>query len=163
MSYKSYISAATASLLTAALMLVSATGAMAGEEKSYVGPTIGLGGGTVFGVTSKFPIADSISARPFIQFGSQSFTGGSASLALYGASATYDFKLPGSGFVPYAGIGILAATVSVSGSGYTGSASGTGVYFDLGTDYAVSDSIVLNASYRSNIGGYFSVGAGYQF
>jgi opacity protein-like surface antigen len=163
MSYKSYISAASASLLAAALMLVSATGAMAGEEKSYVGPTIGLGGGTVFGVTSKFPVADSISARPFIQFGSQSFIGGSASLALYGASATYDFKLPGSGFVPYAGIGILAATVSVSGSGYTGSASGTGLYFDLGTDYAVSDSIVLNASYRSNIGGYFSIGAGYQF
>jgi opacity protein-like surface antigen len=163
MSYKSYISAATASLLTAALMLISATGAMAGEDKNYVGPTIGFpGGGTLFGVTSKFGVADNISARPFAQFASLSYTGGSGSLAVYGASATYDFKVPKSGFTPYAGIGIAGATVSVSGAGYSGSGSASGLYFEGGADYTVSDSIVLNANYKTNIG-YFSIGAGYQF
>jgi opacity protein-like surface antigen len=164
MSYKSFISVAAASFSTAALMAVSATGAMAGEEtKNYVGPTIGFpNGGTLFGVTSKFGIADNISARPFVQFASLSYTGGSGSLTVYGASATYDFNIPKSGFTPYAGIGIVGATVSVSGAGYSGSGSGSGLYFEGGADYTVSDSIVLNANYRSNIG-YLSIGAGYQF
>jgi opacity protein-like surface antigen len=154
MSCKSYISAATASLLTAVLVAISATGAIAGEEKSYVGPIISPGfGATLFGVAAKFPVAENISARPFFQFASQ----GGASLSYYGASATYDFKIPNSEFKPYAGIGL--AGISVSAGGF-GGASAAGIYFDLGTDYAISDSIVLNAAYR---GGLFSIGAGYQF
>ena len=153
MSYKSYISAATASLMTAVLVAISATGAMAGGEKSYVGPIISPGfGATLFGVAAKFPVADNISARPFFQFASQ----GGASLSYYGASATYDFKIPNSEFKPYVGLGY--AGVSVSAGGFGGAASG--LIFDIGTDYAISDSIVLNAAYR---GGLFSVGAGYQF
>jgi opacity protein-like surface antigen len=154
MSYKSYISAATTSLLTAAFMAISAAGAIAGEEKSYVGPIVSPGfGATLFGVAAKFPVAENISARPFFQFASQ----GGANLSYYGASATYDFKIPNSEFKPYAGLGF--AGISVSAGGF-GGASVSGLYFDLGTDYAISDSIVLNAAYR---GGLFSVGAGYQF
>jgi opacity protein-like surface antigen len=155
MSYKSYISAATASLFAAAFMLVSATGAMAGEEKSYVGPTLSPGFGvTLFGVAAKFPVAENISARPFFQFGSLS----GVNLSLYGASATYDFKIPNSEFKPYAGLGLVGASVSAAGSSFSSAASG--LYLELGTDYAVSDSIVLNAAYR---GGLLSIGAGYQF
>jgi opacity protein-like surface antigen len=153
MSYKSCISAITVSMLAAALTAISATGAMAGEEKSYVGPIISPGfGATLFGVAAKFPVAENISARPFFQFASQ----GGASLSYYGASATYDFKIPNSEFKPYAGLGF--AGVSLSGGGFAGAASG--LIFDIGTDYAISDSIVLNAAYR---GGLFSIGAGYQF
>jgi Opacity family porin protein len=156
MFYKSLVLTLTSSLLTAAFALVSMNGAAAGD-KNYVGATIGLpGGGTLFGVNSKFGIADSISARPFVQF----LSSGGATLSIYGVSGTYDFKLPQSDLTPYAGVGVAGA--SISGGGATVNV-GSGVYFEAGADYNFSDSFVANANYKFNSLGYLSIGAGYRF
>jgi hypothetical protein len=162
MFYKSSIFAAASSLLTAALVLVSVGGAIAADEKtSYVGPSIGFSNGTtLYGINAKIKVADSISVRPFIQFGSISAGPVSATLTNYGASATYDFSLPDAGFNPYLGVGVLGSSVSV---GNFGSASGSGIYFEAGADYNASESIVINANYKFRDSGYLSIGGGYRF
>jgi opacity protein-like surface antigen len=155
MFYKSLVLTLTSSLLTAAFALVSINGAEAGE-KNYVGATLGLpGGGTLFGVNSKFGVADSISARPFAQFSSS----GPVTLSVYGVSGTYDFKIPDSDLTPYAGIGVAGASVSGFGATYS---VGSGLYLEAGADYNISDNFVANANYKTNLG-YFSIGAGYRF
>jgi opacity protein-like surface antigen len=133
-------------------------------KKNYVGPSIGFGsaggsGTTLFGVNSKFGVADSVSVRPYVQFGS--FAG--VSITSYGATATYDFSLPKSEFAPYAGIGFGGITASGGG----GSATGSGLAIELGGDYNVSDSIALNANYRilTNNGSVsvLNIGGGFKF
>jgi opacity protein-like surface antigen len=156
MFHKSLVLTLTSSLLTAAFALVSMNGAAAGD-KNYVGATIGLpGGGTLFGVNSKFGVADSISARPFAQF----LSSGGATLSVYGVSGTYDFKLPQSDLTPYAGVGVAGASISGGGATYN---VGSGVYFEAGADYNFSDNFVANANYKFNSLGYLSIGAGYRF
>jgi hypothetical protein len=131
------------------------------DKKNYVGPQVNFfNGATGFGATSKFGVADNISVRPFVSFASQ----GGVSATFYGAAATYDFNLdqpgqPPTGFTPYAGIGYLG--VSASAGGFSGSASS--VYFELGSDYEVSENIALNANYRFKDGGFFSIGGGWKF
>jgi opacity protein-like surface antigen len=141
--------AASAAVLTVAAQLPS----QAQSKDSYIGPTILFGSGdTVFGANGKFGIAESISIRPIIAFGS----GATA----FGASATYDFNLPGQSstkFEPFAGIGFLTAT----GAGGSGIA-----YAQLGTDFGVSDNIVLNADLKIPLSGggtFFGIGAGFKF
>jgi Outer membrane protein beta-barrel domain len=134
--------------------------AQSSEKKNYIGPQVNFfNGATGFGATSRFGVADNISVRPFVSFASA----GSANVTFYGAAATYDFNLdtPGqsSGFAPYAGIGYVGATATAGG--FSGSASS--VYFELGSDYNVSDNIALNANYRFKDGGFFSIGGGLKF
>lgn len=166
MSFKSYFLAATASLLTTSILAMSASGAMA-ETKNYAGVSLGSWSSTTaFGVNGKFGVAENISVRPFVQFASQSYFGGNYNVTLYGASATYDFNMPGKAeLTPYVGLGLIGATSSASVAGFSASASTTSTYFEGGADYTLSDNIVLNANYKSNstAGGYFSVGAGYNF
>jgi Outer membrane protein beta-barrel domain len=165
MSRKSSILATAAAVCTAALVLLSAGGATAQEKTTYVGPSIGFSNGdTFYGVNAKFKISDNISVRPFVQFASRSFGPVSASLTVAGASASYDFSLPSSDFNPYAGLGYLSSTGSASYQGITYSApGGSGIYFEVGTDYNISDIIALNANYKFRDGGYFSFGGAYRF
>ncbi|WP_373542172.1 outer membrane beta-barrel protein [Chamaesiphon sp.] len=163
MSHKISILAAAAAVSTAALVLL-AGGAIAQEKTSYVGPSIGFSDGdTLYGVNAKFKVSDNISVRPFIQFANRSVGPVSASVTLYGASASYDFSLPSTDFSPYAGIGYLAATGSASFQGITYSATDSGIYFEVGTDYNISETIALNANYKFKDDGYFSFGGAYRF
>ncbi len=158
------ILAAASSVCTAALVLLSVGGAIAQEKTTYVGPSIGFSNGTtLYGINAKFKVADSISVRPFVQFANRSYGPVSASLTFYGASASYDFNIPSSDFNPYAGIGYLGATGSASYQGITYSATDSGVYFEIGTDYNISDTIALNANYKFKDNGYFSFGGAYRF
>ncbi len=164
MTRKSSILAVASSLGMAAVVMFSGGSVSAQEKTSYVGPSIGFGSGnTVYGINAKFKVADDISVRPFIQFGNRSEGPVSASLTLYGASATYDFNLPQSEFKPYAGVGFLGATASVSVPGASVSGTGSGIYLEVGSDYNISDTIALNANYKFRDGGYLSVGGAYRF
>lgn len=162
---KSSIIAATSAAIASACLLMCVESATAQsapiqDKTTYVGPSIGFGSGvTVYGVNGKFKVADSISVRPFVQFGSVS----GINITYYGASATYDFSLPQSEFQPYAGVGYLGATASASFAGTSVSASTSGIYFEVGSDYNISDSIALNANYKFRDSGYFSLGGGYRF
>jgi opacity protein-like surface antigen len=165
MSSKFSIFTAASCLLTASCVLVSAGGVNAQEKTTYVGPSIGFSNGTtLYGVNAKFKVADNISVRPFVQFSSRSFGSVNATVTFYGASATYDFSLPSSGgFAPYAGIGYLGATASVSGPGGSLSGSDSSIYFEAGSDYNITDSIALNANYKFKDNGFFSFGGAYRF
>jgi opacity protein-like surface antigen len=156
----------TSSVLVVTIAVLSATSAMAQpSNKNYIGPSIGFGsagGGstTLFGVNSKFGVADSISVRPYVQFGSVAGIG----ITSYGATATYDFNIPQSDFAPYAGIGYGGVSASAGGQ----SVSGGGLALEFGADYHVNDSVALNASYRIlNISGgsasTFNIGGGFKF
>ena len=141
--------AVSAAALTVAAQLPS----QAQSKDSYIGPTILFGGGSsILGVNGKFGVAESVSIRPVIGFASGT--------TLFGASATYDFNLPGQSstkFEPFAGIGFLSAT----GAGGSGIA-----YAQLGTDFGVSDNIVLNADLKIPLSGggtFFGIGAGFKF
>ena len=164
----SYILAATASLLTTTVVAMSASGALA-ETKNYVGLSLSsVNSNTAFGVNSRIGIAENISVRPYIQAFGSSGGGVTGTVGLYGVSATFDFMIPKSELTPYVGLGFQSVSVTFTGGG--GSATFTGgsnTYFEGGVDYAVSEKIVLNANYKSSYatssGGYFTVGAGYNF
>jgi outer membrane protein W len=153
--WKSSIFAATSSILTAALILLSVSSARAAEEKqNYVAPSIGfVNGSTLYGVNAKFGLAENISLRPFIQYKN---SGGGTGTA-YGASVTYNFQIPSSKLIPYLGIGAAEVTT-------TGTASGNGgIYFEGGVDYNASDNFVINANYKSASSTWINIGAGYRF
>jgi opacity protein-like surface antigen len=146
--------ALVASVLTIGTGLVSAPAIAqpardSAEKQNYIGPQVNfLNGTTGFGANSRFGIADNISVRPFIGFAS--------SVTYFGASATYDFNLdnpgqPSSGFTPYAGVGFIGDNISST------------VFLELGSDYNLSENIVLNANYRFRDRGFFSIGAGFKF
>lgn len=167
MSHKSSILATVASVCTAALLLLSAGGANAQEKTTYIGPSVSfVGGGSLIGVNAKFKVADSISVRPFVQFGTITYGAfGNDSVTIFGASATYDLNIPRSDFNPYAGVGYQSGPGSKNvGFGLSiPSPITSGIYFEVGTDYNISDSIALNASYRIKDGGSFNLGGAYRF
>jgi opacity protein-like surface antigen len=161
------------------------------RKKYYVAPTIVFGNTitssaistfgtrsiTQFGVTGRIGVTENISVRPFISFGSGSSkeTIGltpvdvSYSTTTYGLSATYDLNLPNSEFTPYGGLGYASNSVSSSFSTLGNTAnppvnSKSGVYVEIGTDYQVADSIILNANYKLLDGGsLFGIAVGYGF
>jgi hypothetical protein len=153
--WKSSIFAATSSILTAALILLSVSSASAAEDKqNYVAPSIGfVNSNTLYGVNAKFGLAENISLRPFIQYKNSGTGTGTA----YGTSVTYNFQIPSSRLIPYLGIGAAEVTT-------TGSSSGNGgVYFEGGVDYNASDNFVINANYKSASSTWINIGAGYRF
>ncbi len=137
--------AASAAVLSVAAQLPS----QAQSKDSYIGPTIVFGGGnSAFGVNGKFGVAENISVRPIAIFGSGN--------TVFGAAATYDFKLPGQSavqFEPFAGIGVSFGNAS-------------SVYAQLGTDFGITDSIMLNADLKVPLSGggtLIGIGAGFKF
>ena len=152
--WKSSIFAATSSILTAALILLSVSDASASEDKqNYIAPSIGFFGGTIYGVNAKFGLGENVALRPFIQYANS----GRGSITLYGGSVTYNFKIPSSGLIPYLGFG--GAEVAT-----TGTATGNGgVYFEGGVDYNASDSFVINVNYKTAASSWINIGAGYRF
>ena len=160
------------------------------KNKYYIAPSISFGqrleasfGGqivpgtgatlTAYGVTGKIEVADNISVRPFVTFGSGSsptlsvagFTGNvNYSSTTYGVSGTYDYTIPNSDFTPYGGAGFYSNSVNTSVTPNifgVGTTSQSGLYFEAGVDYQISDSIILNANYKSVNGLGIAVGYGF--
>jgi opacity protein-like surface antigen len=144
-------------------------------EASFGGQTIPGTGATLtaYGVTGKIEVADNISVRPFFTFGSGSsptiavagFTGSvNYSSTTYGVSGTYDYKIPNSDFTPYGGAGFYSNSVNTSVTPNilgVGTNSQSGLYLEAGVDYQVSDSIIINANYKSVNGLGIAVGYGF--
>jgi hypothetical protein len=153
--WKLSIFATTSSILTAALILLSVSNVSASEDnQNYVAPSVGfINGSTLYGVNGKFGIIDNVALRPFIQYKKVDSGSGTA----YGASITYNLKIPNSELIPYAGFG--AAEIAT-----TGTATGNGgFYFEGGVDYNPSDNLVINANYKTAASTWINIGAGYRF
>ena len=145
------------------------------NKRNYVGLTVGsIFQIPAYGLTAKIGVADNISVRPFIQFAKvprivSSFDGANdvnIDGFIYGLSATYDFNIPKSDFIPYAGIGLANASGTATSSNPTPSSSSgftSPVYIELGADYNFTDNITINANYKFQDLGFFSFGAGYRF
>jgi hypothetical protein len=149
------------SIATLAILCASATiiGVMqpanAQLGKSVVGPSVAFGSGaTVFGIDSKFGVAESISVRPAVYFGSGN--------TLFGSAVTYDFNLPSTG--------ANKITPFVGGSLFFGSNSGSSSVFSFlgGADFDVSDTIQLKGAVNvpissNNSNAFVTIGAGFKF
>jgi opacity protein-like surface antigen len=160
------------------------------KKKYYIAPSISFGqqlnasfGGqivpgtgatlTAYGVTGKIEVADNISVRPFFTVGNGSsptisiagFTGNvNYASTTYGLSGTYDYKIPNSDFTPYGGAGFYSNSVSTSVTPNilgVGTTNQSGFYVEAGVDYQVSESIVVNANYKSVNGLGIAVGYGF--
>jgi opacity protein-like surface antigen len=160
------------------------------KQKYYIAPSISFGqqlnaslGGqfipgtgatlTAYGVTGKIEVADNISVRPFFTVGNGSsptisiagFTGTvNYASTTYGLSGTYDYKIPNSDFTPYGGAGFYSNSVNTSVTPNilgVGTTSQFGLYLEAGVDYQVSESIILNANYKSVNGLGIAVGYGF--
>jgi hypothetical protein len=149
--------AALTVLCAAATVMGVMQPANAQTGNSVIGPSVAFGSGnTVFGIDSKFGVAESISIRPAVYFGSGN--------TLFGSAVTYDFNLPGSG-------GANKITPFVGGSLLFGSNSGSSSLFSIlgGADFDVSDSIQLKGAVNvpiSNGGSgstFVTIGAGFKF
>jgi Outer membrane protein beta-barrel domain len=104
-------------------------------------------------VSAKLGVADNFAVRPFIQFNNSN----TSSLTAYGLSVTYNFNIPRSGLIPYAGIGYL-------GGSSTGQSSiNAGIYGEFGADYHASEQVSLNAHYKTANYGGVNIGVGYRF
>jgi outer membrane protein W len=149
-------------IATALVSIATQLPSQAGEDKKiYVGAGASfLGDTTAFGLVSKVEISDNISIRPFISFLGSS---GDTSAYLLGASATYDFGVPGSSLLPYGGIGYAAFTAT---DGTTTVNLASSLYGEAGADFNVADNFTINGNYRYYTGsndGSFSLGAVYKF
>jgi hypothetical protein len=149
------------------LSLASSAQAQQASERRYtitqfrpiqIGPSVSFGGNsTVFGIDSRFPIAQEFSLRPSIRFP----TGGVA----FGASATYDFNLARGGgrqLEPYIGAGF-----NVNTGDNTNNGANINGYAIGGVDYSLTDQIALKGSvtfpFKSEYATNFTVGIGYQY
>ncbi len=150
------------SLLPAILMTLVATAvtqspqaALAGGiGNDYIAPSVTFGGGSsVFGIDSKFGIADNVSLRPFVAFPS--------GRTEFGSSITYDWDLPQASLpiTPFIGLGL----------GFeTGNSNNTTTGFaQIGADLNVSDSVALLGSiaipFNNNSSTSVTLGAGLRF
>jgi hypothetical protein len=140
-------------VLTATFALLSTHRVRASEEKvNYIGPSINfINDTTLYGVTSKFRVADNVSVRPFVQFANS----GSGTLGLYGVGVSYDFNSSNSNLVPYLGAGYVIA--ANTGNFIVKSAD----YIEIGAEYNATDNIEINANYKTN--SWFNFNVGYRF
>lgn len=149
------------SITTLTILCASATAmgvmqpASAQTGQSVVGPSVAFGSGaTVFGIDSKFGVAESISVRPAVYFGSGN--------TLFGSALTYDFNLSQSSSAN-------KITPFVGGSLLFGSNSGSSSLFSIlgGADFDVSDTIQLkgavNVPVSSGGSTFVTIGAGLKF
>jgi opacity protein-like surface antigen len=182
---------ASRSIVKPALVAQTPTDSLAKPKKKYyIAPSISFGqqlntsfGGqivpgtgatlTAYGATGKIEVADNISVRPFFTVGNGSsptisiagFTGNvNYASTTYGLSGTYDYKIPNSDFTPYGGAGFYSNSVSTSVTPNilgVGTTNQSGFYVEAGVDYQVSESIVVNANYKSVNGLGIAVGYGF--
>ncbi len=126
-----------------------------GRNTNTIGPALSIGGGqTVFGIDSRFGIADNLSLRPFIQFPS----GGT----IFGSSLTYDFNTTRTEKIqitPFVGGGVAIAS---------GGNNNTQAYLAGGADFGVTDNIELKAELdiplsSNNSSTSVTLGAGFKF
>jgi outer membrane protein W len=160
---------ATATITSANLAALPAYSQTSSNNKfNYIGPQFTVGNATGFGINSKFGVANNISIRPFASFYNFNAPGGNVSVTFLGAAATYDFNLDKSGqkpsgFAPYAGLGYEAIIASGNIAGSPAGGAVAGLYGEVGTDYHLSDSFLLNANYRFKSLSALSIGAGFKF
>jgi hypothetical protein len=125
-----------------------------GIGNNYIGPSVNFGNGSsVFGIDSKFGIADNVSLRPYVTFPSGGTT--------YGTSLTYDWDLRKSSLpiTPFVGLGINFNSAS-------NNTSTTG-FAQIGTDLDVSENISLLGSvqipFNSSNSTTVTIGSGLRF
>jgi Outer membrane protein beta-barrel domain len=149
------------------------------KKRNYVGFTVGsFLQIPAYGINAKIEVADNISVRPFIQYAklpdsllrleAGKNVDVNVSGFIYGLSATYDFNVPKSDFVPYAGIGLANASGSATGiDGNNNNVNTSGftspVFVELGVDYNFTENVTLNLNYKFQDLGFLSIGAGYRF
>jgi outer membrane protein W len=141
-------------LVIAATAATATSASAQAQDKTYIGPAVSSFG---VGAVGRFNVSENVSVRPFAEY--STFYGGSG--LGFGAAATYDFKLQDSKFVPYIGAGYAGGSISLNGFG-GGSINYGGFFVTGGVDYQISDSMTLNASYGSTLGGA-KVGLGFDF
>jgi Opacity family porin protein len=150
--------------------------AQADEGKNYIAPTVSFGLETTSGVNSKFVVADHVSIRPFLEFGSSDrfLKSGIA----FGSSITYDFAdSKNSAVQPFIGVGyeynstqtrtLEAATPSFVSRAFEQKPSHN-LFVEAGSDFNVSPSISVNTRLRVPLEDTgrdptFSIGAGFRF
>lgn len=125
-----------------------------GIGNNYIGPSVNFGNGsTVFGIDSKFGIADNLSLRPYVTFPSGGTT--------YGTSLTYDWDLRQSplSITPFIGLGI-------NFNSFSGNTQTTG-FAQLGADLDVSESFSFLGSvsipFNSSNSTTVTIGSGLRF
>jgi Outer membrane protein beta-barrel domain len=139
------------------------------HSENYIGPQVSLSNGaTGLGVNGKIGVSDNISVRPFASYYNFSIPGNNLNITFVGAAATYDlnFSQPGqprNAFTPYAGLGYQAILASGNIGNNVANGAGSGLYGEIGTDYQLNESFVLNANFRIQGLGGLSVGGAYKF
>jgi hypothetical protein len=126
-----------------------------GVGNNYIAPSVTFGNGaTLFGIDSKFGIADNVSLRPFVTFPS----GGTE----FGSSITYDWDLRQASLplTPFIGLGLGFQTGNQNTT--------TNGFAQVGADLNVSDNVALLGSvvipFNNNGGGTnVTLGAGLRF
>jgi hypothetical protein len=152
------------------------TSVQAGEGKNYIAPTVSFGLETTRGINSKFAIADHVSIRPFLEFGSndQVILSGVA----IGGSITYDFgNFQKDFFQPFVGVGYesngtrtrkLEETVGFLGGRTITQKTSRNFFVEAGSDFNVSPGISINTRVRIPLEDTgrdptFSIGTGFRF
>jgi outer membrane protein W len=155
------------SILSIATVTTINMAAEPARSENYIGPQLSIpGGATGFGLNGKVGVSENISVRPFASYYSFSAPGNNnVNITFLGAAATYDFNLGQSlnGFTPYAGLGYQAILASGTIGNNVAQGAGSGLYGEIGTDYQLNESFVLNANYRIQGLGGLSIGGAYKF
>jgi hypothetical protein len=125
-----------------------------GIGNNYIGPSVSFGNGsTVFGIDSKFGVADNVSLRPYVTFPSGGTT--------FGTSLTYDWDLRKSSLpiTPFIGLGLNFNTANSNTS--------TNGFAQVGADLDVTDSISLlgavSIPFNSGNSTTVTIGSGLRF
>ena len=149
------IPAILATLIATAITQAPQSALAGGVGNNYIAPSVTFGdGATVFGIDSKFGVANNVSLRPFLSFPS----GGTE----FGTSLTYDWDLRQASFpvTPFIGLGLGFQTGNQNTT--------TTGFAQVGADFNVSDNVALLGSvaipFNNNNGGTnVTLGAGLRF
>jgi outer membrane protein W len=154
----------------------TAKSAKAGEGKNYIAPTVSFGLETTKGINSKFAIADHVSIRPFLDFGTND--GFNVFAVAIGGSITYDFSDSQKDFFqPFVGIGSEANSTqtrkleqadNILGSPRFSQKPSRNFFVEAGSDFRVSPGISINTRVRIPLEDTgrdptFSIGTGFRF
>jgi opacity protein-like surface antigen len=135
---------------------LAAAPAMAGGiGNNAITPSVTFGGDqSVFGIDTKFGVADNVSLRPFIAFPS----GGTS----FGSSITYDFDLRQSAtpITPFIGVGVDFTSANNGGGSTTTGFAQVGADFNVTKQFALLGSVAIPFN---NGGTSVTLGAGLRF
>jgi outer membrane protein W len=164
------------SLVIIVATLCIETSVQASAGKNYIAPTVSFGLETTKGINSKFVVADHVSIRPFLEFGSNDkiLSFGTA----MGSSITYDFSnSPKDLFQPFVGIGYevndtqtrtLEPSMGFFGVQTFTQKQSRNFFVEAGSDFNVSPGISINTRVRIPLEDTgrdptFSIGTGFRF